>query len=387
MIPSPVLPLLLAIPAHAGEGEAEAPLVVELELVELGRALVPGFGLTDEPPGEAWSGTIDGWELRFVDLDGDGELGGDGRTGLAFAGPPFVLALPGELLLPGGPSVLVFEERVERRRHRSFRTVRVERVRSDVDPGLLAQASRLTLLRARAGLPLVELDEDACRAAALHLSYLHANGFGDGAIRLAAHDEVPGQPGFTLEGRQAGRSGNLGFTRSLEQDLDAWAATAFHAVTLLDPCLEAVGVAHDRGISLCYFARRREPCGAGERVFVHPADGARDVPLAFNHGGEVPEPYPGTNGGIGLGYPVFVRLPESAWSTPVARFVLTDARGKEVAGYVTSPQAPAAPSHPDNAGAAFFLPTRPLRPATRYTATFALAGEDTPRVWSFETRP
>ena len=107
-------------------------------------------------------------------------------------------------------------------------------------PFIAPDAEWLTVVnyfRAMAGLGPVTEDPAMSTGATSHSCYMLFNGI--------SHDEVPGQPGYTPEGDNAGNSGNVAvssvFNATARSHLELWMTGPFHAIGVLRPNLQSVG--------------------------------------------------------------------------------------------------------------------------------------------------
>ena len=105
-----------------------------------------------------------------------------------------------------------------------------------IDPG----ADWLTVVnyfRDMAGLPGVVEDGGMSAGAVNHSCYMLFNGI--------SHDELPGKPGYTTEGDNAGNNGNVAvssvFNESARNHIELWMTGPFHAIGVLRPNLKSVG--------------------------------------------------------------------------------------------------------------------------------------------------
>ena len=158
----------------------------------------------------------------------------------------------------------------------------------------------------------------------------------------------------------------------------------YHGITLLYPGTDKIGVTNKNNVSMIYVSNFVQLSG---EPFFHPADGAIGVPTALGNGDfpESPNPVPGTQGGLGAGYPIIVML--NGRYTDVESAELVDGGGKPIKGLWSTPAKPANPARPDNKGCVFFIPSRPLSGNTLYRATIKFPGGDKPMSWSFTTGP
>jgi hypothetical protein len=112
---------------------------------------------------------------------------------------------------------------------------------ADAQPAFIAvDAHWLTTVnyfREMAGLGPVTEDPNLSAGAVLHSCYMLANGL--------THDEVPGQPGYSVEGEAAGENGNVavstGYGTSARRHIELWMTGPFHAIGVLRPNLHTVG--------------------------------------------------------------------------------------------------------------------------------------------------
>jgi hypothetical protein len=91
--------------------------------------------------------------------------------------------------------------------------------------------------RSMAGLAPVTENPTHSAGAVLHSCYMLLNGM--------SHDETPGNPGYTPEGRAAGNNGNVAVSSatgaSARSMIELWMTGPFHAIGLLRPNLQTAG--------------------------------------------------------------------------------------------------------------------------------------------------
>ncbi|MBI5088777.1 MAG: CAP domain-containing protein, partial [Actinobacteria bacterium] len=91
--------------------------------------------------------------------------------------------------------------------------------------------------RSIAGLPPVAEDPAMSSGAYQHSCYMLLNGM--------SHDEVPGKPGYTVEGDEAGNSANVAVSSVFDQTershVELWMTGPFHAIGVLRPNLVTAG--------------------------------------------------------------------------------------------------------------------------------------------------
>lgn len=223
-------------------------------------------------------------------------------------------------------------------------------------------AARLNLHRRALGLAPVTVDAKKTAGAAAHAAYIAANHASLFEAGLALHDEDEARPGYSAAGAHAGRHAVIALQEGRPRDVvDQWMASFFHRVPLVHPELRRVGVGFAERGAQRIFVVDIEPEAPASRVVVVPADGARDVPIAFA-GPELPNPIPNDADGAG-GYPITVTFPPKAKVGGVVA-TLSDL-GAEVPAWVSTPVVPAAPKAQQNT--VCLIAKDPLRPRTRYT--------------------
>ena len=186
---------------------------------------------------------------------------------------------------------------------------------SPAPPFIPADAPWLTTVnyyRAMAGVGAVAEDPAMSAGAYQHSCYMLQNGI--------AHDEVPGRPGYTPEGDEAGNSGNVAvssaFGASSRSHIELWMTGPFHAIGVLRPQLTSVG------FGKCD-SQNTSPWRSGATLDVLRGLGTaspRSEPILFPGDGattnldrfivETPDPlsFCGWSGGAGL--PVIAMMPE-----------------------------------------------------------------------------
>lgn len=371
------LTLLILVAANsAAQARPDEPKRVKLKEVAKLPPLLPGFGLKVPVPGAGWKAKLGRWTLLFLDLNQDGQLAADGTDGVAIEGLPFVVPLPGTLLLEPGQCELAFEAV----KGDKLELLLTPQALPGVAPALVADAAQLTEMRIRAGVIPVTIDAEASRHCRLHAEYLKLNGRLDGYSGTSSHSEDPKLPGYTAEGAAAGLGSNLSFQRArFREALFSWAAQTWHGAPVVDPGVRQVGVALEHGVALLY------PYGRGPVLesYLHPPHQAVDVQLGFSDRPEVPKPDPAVDETI-CGMPVMVLLAGALRGKRLTEATLTDARGRSVKGTFSCPQRPGNPAWPTNSGLALFLPSAALQANTRYKARFVFEGQP-PLEWEFST--
>lgn len=250
--------------------------------------------------------------------------------------------------------------------------------------------ARLNTYRAEAGQPPVTLDPELSRGCLAHARYLAVNAGHPATVGLGAHDEDPKLPGFSEEGRKAGKVADIaiGDYDPLE-GLDAWMATLYHRVPLLEPHLKTIGFGCARGRRLGWIAvldvGSGRPRASRPGAVFYPVPDQKDVPLSFPAGGEEPNPIPDDKDGK-AGYPITASFPENA---PLrdATATLTGPEG-DIPCWFSTPEKAANPAFPRHQGTTVCLiPHDPLLPATNYRVQLkgTLQGEPWQKRWQFTT--
>lgn len=250
---------------------------------------------------------------------------------------------------------------------------------------------RLNAHRKSAGLGPVALDEALSIGCLAHARYLVRNAGHAALAGLGAHDEDLSLPEASAAGRRAGRASNIAIDDyDPLNGLDAWMATLYHRVPLLDRRLQKVGFAAVRGRRLGWVtvlnATEGRAVGPAAEPVICPAAGAADVPLCFTSDGEEPDPLPLDPDGR-AGYPITATFPKES-PLRKARATLTDATGRAVPCWISSPEKPANPKFVPHQGTTICLIAKdPLKPATSYRVTIEGERSGTPftKTWQFTT--
>jgi uncharacterized protein YkwD len=236
--------------------------------------------------------------------------------------------------------------------------------------------------RQAAGLGAVALDPALTKSCQAHADYLVRNA-GDPSIQgLGAHDEDPKLPGCSVAGHRAGRASDIYFGPDPEAAVDFWMASLFHRVPLLAPELKRIGYGvAGTGTERVAVLNVHGGHGSGRPV-LWPADGAKDVPLAY-HAGERPDPIPESKTKK-AGYPVSVAFPTGTTVTEAAAR-LSDPDGKEVSIWLSSPEKSVDAELQRNS--VCLIAQESLKPKTSYTVTVSarVDGADWKKTWSFTT--
>ena len=194
-------------------------------------------------------------------------------------------------------------------------------------PFIPSDANWLTVVnyyRAMSGLAPV-VDDAALSAGAFnHSCYMLQNGI--------SHDELPGNPGYTVNGDSAGNNGNVAvssaFNTTARSHIELWMTGPFHAIGVLRPNLQTVGFGkcdnqttplwHSGGTLDVLHGLVSAPAPTAPILF--PGDGTTTNLDRFIV--ETPDPlsFCGWTGPAGL--PIIAMMPEDVASTPSASVVI-----------------------------------------------------------------
>jgi uncharacterized protein YkwD len=236
-------------------------------------------------------------------------------------------------------------------------------------------------IRARIGLPAMEIDPRLCAAALAHTNYLDQN-------NLTGHYQRPGDPGF-IGNTPAQRLDAFGYSDGSWEGVDSGSDTPeqslrrlfnapYHRLPFLQPGTMSVGA----GFAIDHMTVEFGMSSA-TGTQVSPAPQERNVPLSW-HGPERPDPLAvhGLSGVVG--YPiVFARFSPKAEKIVVQKATLTTALGESVPFVMNTP---ANDEHLDFA--AFIIPRKPLKPNTGYQVSVearTASGKDISTSWLFVT--
>ncbi len=251
--------------------------------------------------------------------------------------------------------------------------------------------AKVNAYRKNAGLPPVALDDKLSKGCLAHARYLVINADHKAVLGLGAHDEDLSLPGASEEGRLAGKASDIAIGDYEPTDgVDAWMATLYHRVPILEPSLRTIGFGCARGrrqgwVTVLNVVTGRDRTLRSNAVF-YPAPNQTGVPLSFPNGGEEPNPIPEDKDGK-AGFPITAFFPER---TPLknASASLTNARGEPIACWFSSPEKVANPKYPKHQGNTVCLvPHDPLQPGTLYHVEMQgqLEGKPWRKRWSFTT--
>lgn len=222
--------------------------------------------------------------------------------------------------------------------------------------------------------------DDLSAGAAAHARYLTLNPEQQAAWP-DAHEEYPGEEGYSVEGSWAGLHSVIDFVPEPELAVERWMGTFYHRLPLLDPGLFGIGYGRENRVSVLDVSSLVAPYWA-EAWVVWPADGMTDVARRFVP--ELPNPVPGEDQSR-WGYPITLQL-YRGHETGARDLTMTllDDNDREVECHYLTPDEPAFPelAPPD---AYCLIPKSKLDGNATYTvrASCALTGEE--KVWEFTT--
>jgi hypothetical protein len=253
------------------------------------------------------------------------------------------------------------------------------------DADAAAVAERVNAHRKAAGLDAVVLDPLLTKGCAAHAAYLVKNVDQPSAQGLGLHNEDAKLPGYSKEGERAGKAAVIFLGKEGTDAVEGWMGSLLHRIPLLQSRLKKIGYAASRGgpatVTVVMDATNGMGAGKDAPVVLYPADGQKDVPLAFS--AEIPDPIP-DSADKKAGYPVTAIFSEGALVKDV-KASLKDASGAELPIWLSSPEKPAAADYQRNTVG--LIAQSPLKPSTTYTVTVAarVTGKPWLRTWSFTT--
>ena len=244
---------------------------------------------------------------------------------------------------------------------------------------------RLNAHRKAAGLEAVAFDPALSKGAAAHAAYLLRNVDDPSTQGLGLHSEDPRLPGYTKDGEKAGKAAVIFLGKEGPDAVEGWVGSLLHRIPLLQSRLKKVGYGAVRGgpagVTVVLDATNGMGVGRDAPVVIYPADGQKDVPLAFTP--EIPDPIPESEDKK-AGYPVTAIFSEGALVKDV-KASLKEGEGRELAIWLSSPEKPAAADYQRNTVG--LIAREPLKPSTTYTVAIAarVTGKPWVKTWSFTT--
>jgi uncharacterized protein YkwD len=269
----------------------------------------------------------------------------------------------------------------------SFTTVSPAEVHRRIYERALA---RVNGFRKSAGLKPVGLDPERSKACIAHAAYLARHLDQTPDIRI--NEEKPELPGYTKEGDEVARRGALirtggGYTAS--DAIDWLMASVLNRHFVLNPYSKsaALGTAmHGPRAGAIWvismpFERIKAPAEPPPPT-VFPGPNQTDVPLYF--GRDLTTLVPGQPKGAAAGFAITANFLPSLRLENVEA-VLTDAAGKELECWISTPQAPLPGAGKYNQ--VLLVPKKPLSSASVYGARFSalVKGKPWMQTWSFTT--
>lgn len=263
------------------------------------------------------------------------------------------------------------------------------------DPEARFAAQYLNTFRVAAGLPPVTADPALTMAAARHAAYVAE------AKDRDAHVEKPVTPLYTAaepwdRARYYGYWQDWGvgevvaYEGPAEAAIDAWLATLYHRIPLVNPGNTEIGFGHAGGERLAEVIDAGPGAGAAAEAtsVPWPYRGMTNVPTSWS-GAESPDPfrlYPGVSGPVG--YTVSLTFSPRPDRLELGSADLAGPGGAEVAVMTFSP------GNDDKlADTVAMIPRAPLEPETAYTArltgtvTYGSVARPFDETWSFTTGP
>ena len=374
------------------------------KLLHLGTREAPRDALVFHDPGgwcvgvaTVWEGRVMDHAVALLDADLDGRFT-PGRDCIRW-GEGVMRRITSHRLVPLGLDRAHFEIRSGDGRLSIVLTRLVERAGTAEQRACLLACNEV---RARLyGLPPLRLDPVRCEACQRHATYLYIDNhdFQQAWDGVGSHGEVPGHPGYSVEGAEAGRNSTIAGHPDAARTPREQARTMIHRIPWLGPPGAGLGVGVEgrskntavAGYSVCWAPGIH---GAPREWFpiLVPAPGARGVPRTAAP--ERPAPEDPTDAyATARGVPVSVTFGTWRLANIRLRLVPQRPRGAQaVAGWLFTPDHPVHATRPDGESSALFLPQRPLEKRARYTAIFEADRGDEPAgpvrfVWSFETEP
>jgi len=244
---------------------------------------------------------------------------------------------------------------------------------------------RLNAHRKAAGLEPLAADPALAKGCAAHAAYLVRNVDDPSTQGLGLHSEKPTLPGYSKEGEKAAKAAVIFLGKEGPDAVEGWIGSLLHRIPLMQSRLRKIGYGVARGgpagVTVVLDATNGMGVGKDSPVVLYPADGQKDVPLAFSP--EIPDPIP-ESADKRAGYPVTAIFSEGALVKDV-KASLKDADGREVAVWLSTPEKPAAADYQRNTVG--LIAQEPLKPATTYTVAIAarVTGKPWLRTWSFTT--
>lgn len=253
---------------------------------------------------------------------------------------------------------------------------------------------KINAYRTIVGLPRVRVDAALSEACAAHAKYLMTNRAAAFQQKINVHDEDANLPGYSDAGRRAAKSSVIAQASGGEPlvGLDAWIASFFHRISLLDPNLVRVGVAVERNgpdwaFVLDTLTGKDRPERGVTTVVCYPVNTQMGVPRLFSLGApEVPNPIPNNGDSRKAGHPITVTFfQETAARIEDVTATLIDPDGKDVPLWVSWPERPAVKNYGRNT--ICLIPQAPLTADVTYEVRVkaTVNGREWQKQWHFHT--
>lgn len=340
-------------------------------------------------PANLLVGTFQKQPLELLDADQDGRFDGE-RDWVRLGNGPFHRFASTDRWIGSGDRIFTLAVATSTRSPTAtLDPLTRESTQSDAQWAALTATNAYRLAN---GLGPMRLDAELCDGCQKHALYLQINKYDyskpwDG---VGSHNEDPEKPDFTEEGLRAATSCATSGGPDAAAAILRQTATMLHRTSYLGPAGCGLGVGSVQGGSgdLAGYSvtggPKPQPNQLDELVAV-PAPGSTGVPLLV--GGERPpvERDPAFYDRA-RGYPISVSFGRAGCTK--ARIRLFDARGKEVAGTLFSPDSPIHSTRPENGNSAFFVADDPLAGGAKYEAEFVCEHPDgaVHWRWTFTTR-
>lgn len=243
----------------------------------------------------------------------------------------------------------------------------------------------VNVARKASGLEPVKLSAPLTAGCTNHAKYMVINKGSPKIEGLKAHEEDKSLKGYSADGEEAAKSSVIHFVKPT-QAVEGWMSTFYHRLPLLQPNLKEVGIGYytekDYTVAVvdCISGVDLDKPPMKDVVF-YPEDGQKDVTLEFYP--EIPDPFPTKHKGkAGCAVTVMFAAEQKVKD---ANMTLTDAKGKPIESYVTTPEAPATKYPQWNA--VLLIPAKPLVKDQEYSAkiTADVNGKKYERAWMFRT--
>jgi hypothetical protein len=159
------------------------------------------------------------------------------------------------------------------------------------------------------------------------------------------HDEIPGQPGFSLAGQDAARSSDLSSSTSWSATQNPWTGAPIHLAQLFDPTAATTWYGEGRNGACMGTSSGDRGFYPGEGLFSLPGDGSKNVPSSESAGGEYPYAPAEAAGLTGTHGPTIILWAEGLPAAHIASATLVDASGQARAVRTADQTTPSPPSH------------------------------------------